>query len=134
MVDSEKSCGPVRLWLGPWVVPVGFSVAVLSGPVLWPGRVRVILTRLTPATARAAAGPGLWLGGVPGPQLPTAGSGAPGPAGEPFPQRGDIGPAEPYVGESRIRHLVQPQPGIGEVAAGQAGSSRRARRISWPGA
>ena len=122
----------MRLWLGLRVVPVGFSVAVLSGPLLWPGQVRVILTRLTPATARAVAGPWLWLGGVPGLQLPTGSSGVPGPAGEPFPQRGDIGPGEPDVGESRIRHLVQPQPGIGEVPAGQAGSSRRARRISWP--
>ena len=134
MIDSKESCGLVRSWLGLRVVPVGFSGAVLSGPLLRPGRARVILTRLTPATARAVAGPGLWLGGVPGPQWPAAGSGVPGPAGEPFPQRGDIGLAEPDVGESRILHLVQPQPSIGEVPAGQAGSSRRARRINWPGA
>jgi hypothetical protein len=55
----------VRLWLGLRVVPVGFSVAVLSGPLLWPGRVRVILTRLTPATPRAVAGPGLWPAAFP---------------------------------------------------------------------
>ena len=48
----------MRSWLGLRVVPVGFSGAVLSGPLLWPGRVRVIFARLTPATPPLRPGPG----------------------------------------------------------------------------
>jgi hypothetical protein len=39
--------------------------------------------------------PGLWLGGVPGLQVPVDGFGVSGPAGESCPRCGDIGLAEP---------------------------------------
>jgi hypothetical protein len=73
----------------------------------------------------------VWLGGVPGLQLPVDGFGVPEPAGESCPQCGDIGLAEPDVGESRIFHLVQPQSGIGEVLAGQARIQPPGKPIGW---
>jgi hypothetical protein len=46
--------------------------------------------------------------------------GFPGPGSQPFPQFGDIILAKPYLGKSPIVHLIQPQPCISEVLAGQA--------------
>jgi hypothetical protein len=41
--------------------------------------------------------------------------------------------AEPNLSERPVVHLVQHPPGIGEILASQAGSSRRAKPISWAG-
>ena len=73
--------------------PVRAAVVARPGQ----GHLRPAHARYGPGCARGRAvpGAGLWLGGVPGPQLPVGGFGVPGPAGEPFPQRGDIGPGKP---------------------------------------
>ena len=57
---------------------------------------------------------------VAGVKPPAPSAASRGPSANRFPHRGDIGPGEPYADESRIVQLIQPQPGIGEVLAGQA--------------
>jgi hypothetical protein len=143
MIDSKESLRPVRLWLGLRVVPVGFSGVVLSGPLLWPGRVRVILTRLMPAAARAVAGARAVARrrsrpAVAGRSVASASRGPPAnrsrsAVSSAWLSATPVNLAERYAGECRICHLVQPQPGIGEVPAGQARIQPPAIRISWPG-
>jgi hypothetical protein len=74
--------------------------------------------RVVPSGLRGGFVPGLgFLGG--GPRVTR-------PGGEPFPQRDHLMLAEPDLRECPVVHLVQLQPGIGEILAGQA-------RIQPPG-
>ena len=70
--------------------------------------------------------PGPVLGWVAGLGFLAGGPRVAGPGSEPFPQRGDLVLAEPYLSEHPVVHLVQRYPGIGEILAGQT-------RIQPPG-
>jgi hypothetical protein len=96
-----------RVWIAcAWFRPVGRGWLLAPGPVLgW------------------VAGLGFLAGG---PHVA-------GPGSEPFPQRGDLVLAEPYLSERPVVQLVQHQPGIGEILAGQARIQPRARPISCAG-
>jgi hypothetical protein len=61
--------------------PVNFSSTLLSGLLLWPGRVRRAFSPLALVTAGAVFGSGLWLAGVLGLQVPVDGFDVPRPAG-----------------------------------------------------
>ena len=89
--------------------------------------------RSRPADGRRLPGRGLVSGRVVGPRLPLGRLGTAGPGGRPFPQRGDISWAEPYLGKCPVVYLIQPQPFISEVLAGQdrvqsAGNADQLRR------
>jgi hypothetical protein len=95
------------------------------------GRVQIVRAWFRPAGRGWLLVPGLVLGWVAGLGFLGGGPRVAGPGSEPFPQRGDLVLAEPYLSERPVVHLVQRRPGIREILAGQPGSSRRAKPISW---
>lgn len=133
MQKVDPSLGLGRSWLGLGVIPSRLSSRFGSGLLSSRGRVWLVHAWFGPANSWLSPGSGLALGRVPGLGLAVDGLGAAGPGGELFPQLGDIRRPEPYLGKYPIVHLVQPQPRISEVLAGQtrvqaAGKADQLRR------
>ena len=121
MIDGKGSlrAGEVS-WLGLRVVPVGFSGGCCPGRCCGPAGLGSSSPGARPLW------PGLWFGGVPGLQLPAGGFGVPGPVGESFPQCGDVGPDEPYVGNLVSFIWSSRSPASAKSWPVRPGSSRRA--------
>ena len=99
--------GADRSWLGLWVVPSGLGGGFLSALVLSSaGRVRIVRASFRLAGRGWLLVPGPVLGWAAGLGFLAGGPRVAGPGGEPFPQRGDLVLAEPYLSERPVVHLV----------------------------